>query len=117
MKLCNLNYLKSVSPKSNKFAVEIITLFMKDTPEAIKLMQIALDNGKFFDVYKNAVKIKPSFQMLGLPSDLFEKLTEVLRLANAITDVPKIKELINAIDKGLIGVYDELGKELYELKN
>lgn len=95
----------------------MISIFTKDTPEAIKLMQIALENEKFFDIYKNAVKIKPSFQMLGLPSELSDKLSEVLNLANVMKDTAKIKELINSIEKELASVYIEFEKELYELKN
>jgi hypothetical protein len=117
MKLCNLNYLKSVSPRSNTFAIDMISLFLKDTPEAINLIKTALENDKYFDIYKNGIKIKPSFQMLGLNPELFDKLNEVLRLANTMNEKDKIKELIKDIEKGLNSVYIELEKELNELKN
>jgi len=117
MKLCNLNYLKSVSPKSNTFAIQIITLFLKDTPDAIHQMNLALESDNYFSVYKNTVKIKPSFQMIGLPEEYSKLIKEILELSNAMSEKNKIKTLINDLDKGLKNVYLELEKELKELKN
>jgi hypothetical protein len=117
MKYCNLKYLRDVSPKSNSFAVEMISLFLKDTPDAIKNMKEAANNEKYFEIYKNGIKIKPSFQMLGLPSDLFNYLTEILELSNAMKDLDKIKYRLESIERGLVPVYKELEQEVFALKN
>lgn len=117
MKLCNLNYLKSVSPKSNTFAIQIITLFLKDTPIAISSMKKALDSDKYFEIYKNGIKIKPSFQMLGLHSNYSLKLEEILSLANAMNEKEKLIDFIKDLEKEMKKVYPELEKELQELQS
>jgi hypothetical protein len=47
MKLCNLDYLKSITPKSNAFAIQMLKLFLQDTPEAIKNIDYAIKSSNW----------------------------------------------------------------------
>ena len=72
MEFCNLDYLKSVTPKCNSFPIQMVTIFLQDTPYSITKMKAALKSSNWVEVHKNARKIKPSIIMLGASKTLLE---------------------------------------------
>ena len=52
MKICNLDYLKSVTPGSNAFAIQVIKLFLQDTPIEIEKIKAGLTNSNYEEIYK-----------------------------------------------------------------
>ena len=117
MKLCNLDYLKSVTPKSNAFAVQMIRLFLNDTPESVKNINNALKAANWLEVHKNAHKIKPSVIMLGVPQRLIDNLLTIIECAKTETDTYKIARNLFNFEEGMAKVYLELEKAVEEMEN
>jgi hypothetical protein len=117
MKLCNLDYLKSVTPKSNDFTLQMIKLFLEDTPEAVKKINAALKVGNWLEVHKNAHKIKPLIIILGVPQQLIDSLIAIIEHAKTLTETHKVKRHLFNFEEGIVKVYAELEKEVEEMEN
>ncbi len=117
MKLCNLDYLKSVTPKSNAFAIQMIKLFLQDTPVAVKNINEALKNQNWLEVHKNAHKIKPSVIMLGVPQRLIDSLLAIIEHAKTETETHKIARHLFNFEEGMSKVYLELEDAIEEMEN
>ena len=117
MKLCNLDYLKSVSPKSNTFVIQMIKLFLKDTPEAIENINKALKAENWIEVHKSAHKIKPSCLMLGIPQRLIDSLLAILEHAKTEKETHKIARHLFNFEDGIKKVYIELEDVIEEMEN
>jgi hypothetical protein len=116
MKLCNLDYLKSITPKSNAFAIQMLKLFVNDTAEAIKNIDTAIKNSNWLEVHKNAHKIKPSVLMLGFPLDMTEALLNILKYSQSGKNTDKIYDLFKLFETKISSVYYELDQELKKLE-
>ncbi len=117
MKLCNLDYLKSITPKSNAFAIQMLKLFVQDTPEAIKNIDAAIKNSNWLEVHKNAHKIKPSVLMLGLPQRLIDSLLAIIEHAKTEKDTHKIARHFFNFEDGMKKVFIELNAAIEEMEN
>jgi HPt (histidine-containing phosphotransfer) domain-containing protein len=116
MKICNLDYLKSITPGSNALAIQIITLFIKDTPESMKGILSEIETGNFEGIYKHAHKIKPSVAMIGVPSATNDALLKINELSKAGVELDKIKELATFLDAELDRTYIDLEESLKEME-
>lgn len=117
MKLCNLDYLKSITPKSNAFAIQMLKLFLQDTPEAVKNIKKGIESSNWLEVHKNAHKIKPSVLMLGLPQRLIDSLLAIVEHAKTEKDTHKIARHFFNFEDGITKVYIELEKAIEEMEN
>jgi hypothetical protein len=117
MKLCNLDYLKSVTPKSNAFTIQMIKLFLRDTPVAVNNINEALKNQNWLEVHKNAHKIKPSIIMLGFPQRLIDSLLTIIEHAKTENETHKIARHLFNFEEGIAKVYKELEDAIEEMEN
>lgn len=116
MKICNLDYLKSITPGSNAFAIQIITLFIKDTPESMQGILSEIETGNFEGIYKHAHKIKPSVAMIGVPAATNDALLKINELSKAGIEMDSIKALATFLDNELIKIYEDLQESLKEME-
>lgn len=117
MSIFNLDYLKSVTPGSNAFPIQIIELFLTDTPKTILKIKEALEVSDWVEVYSNAHKIKPSISMLGFSGDIIEALLKINEFSKNCTNLDQIPALFYTLNQGLEKAYNELRVELEQLKN
>lgn len=117
MKLCNLDYLKSVTPGSNAFAIQMIKLFLDETPTSMTAIKKGLENSNWEEVYSFAHKIKPSVTILGLPEELINALLKINVYSKSQTNLDEIAGLFELFDKGLNDVYIDLRSSLEEIEN
>jgi HPt (histidine-containing phosphotransfer) domain-containing protein len=115
MSICNLDYLKSVTPGSNAFPKQIIQLFLNDTPNSIHEIKNGISNSNWQVVYNYAHKIKPSVTMLGLPKELIDVLLLINEYSKTETNTDQITSLVKTLEEGLNEVYIDLQKSLEEL--
>ena len=115
MNCCNLTYLKSISPKSNTFSIQIIQLFLEETPKSINKIKNALDASNWLEVYSNAHKIKASFSLLGLPNEIIVVLLKINEYSKICENLDQIPSLLYFLETELKKVYQELSLELSEL--
>lgn len=116
MKICNLDYLKSVTPGSNAFAVQVIKLFLQDTPIEIKKIKEGLEAGSYDEIYKYTHKIKPSITMIGAPLEVTNAILKINEFAKAKTNMDQLKELIHFLDTEISKIYVDLEESLKELE-
>ncbi len=62
----DLSYLKELANGSNEFIVEIITVFLTETPHAIDNLEKHLSTKNWDALRATAHKMKPSFSFVGL---------------------------------------------------
>lgn len=116
MKFCNLDYLKSVTPKNNSFPIKMIQLFLKDTPDSIKKMKVALKASNWTEVHKNARKIKPSIIMLGASKILIDNLSQISDHAKSGIETHKISKYIVKLEEDISKIYIELEEAVKEME-
>ena len=116
MKICNLDYLKSVTPGSNAFAIQILKLFLQDTPGSINGIKTELQNANYEGIYKHAHKIKPSISMVGVPAATSDALLKINELAKAERELEQIKELTSYLESELEKIYADLRDSLKEME-
>ncbi|HEY0895222.1 MAG TPA: Hpt domain-containing protein [Sphingobacteriaceae bacterium] len=62
----DLSYLRAIASDSNEFMIEMIDLFLGQTPEYFSQLQEAADNQNWKEVASLAHKIKPTLAFMGL---------------------------------------------------
>jgi hypothetical protein len=116
MTICNLEYLKNVTPGSNDFPIQIIELFIKNLPNQILKTKIALENANCEDIYNFTHKIKPSLTMLGFSFEIIETLLKINEFSKNCINLDQIPTLLYHLENELDKAYIELQAELIELK-
>ncbi len=116
MKICNLDYLKSVTPGSNAFAIQVIKLFLQDTPIEIEKIKAGLTNSNYEEIYKNAHKIKPSVSMVGSPKEVYDTLLKINEFSKAEINMDQLKDLIHFFDTEISKIYIDLEESLKEME-
>ena len=114
---CNLTQLLSITPNEYDFPIQILTLFLKDTPKCIENAKISFKNNEIDNVYKNIHKIKPSMIMIGLPEESLELVLKINEYIKNNVNLELLEELLNQLSIDLNEVYIYLEPELERLKN
>lgn len=117
MNKCDLTYLRSFTPGSNAFAIQVIELFLKDVNQTINEIKTSCDGSNWSDLYKNAHKIKPSIEMLGFPSEMKEALLNINVLSKAEMNLEKLVELVAFFLNSLSSLLEDLENQLQLLKS
>jgi hypothetical protein len=116
MKHCNLDYLKSIIPEDNSFAIRIVELFLEDVPVSMKSIREAAAVSDWVEVFTHTHKIKPSIQLVGVSEKVMESLLKIIAYARSESETEQIPGLIAYLDEVLNQVYVELAEALVELK-
>ncbi len=117
MKICNLDYIKNITPGSNTFAIQLIKLFLDDTPKSLQAITTCLENENWEELYRNTHKIKPSLEMLGLQQEIIDALLQIDHYAHTKTHTEKIPDLIAFFMAKTDLIFEELTVELNQLEN
>lgn len=106
----NLSYLKQLSNGSNEFIVQMISIFMVQTPEATSLMDKYLQNNEW-KLLKGVIhKMKPSFSFMGI-KELETVAVSAEKYCETETDLDKLPELIHRIKEVCSQALNELEEE------
>jgi HPt (histidine-containing phosphotransfer) domain-containing protein len=116
MKHCNLDYLKSIIPEDNSFAIRIIELFLEDVPASMESMREAAAGSNWMEVYTHAHKIKPSVQLIGVSEKMMETLLRVVAYSKSESETEQLPGLIAYLNEELKHIYTELADELKSMK-
>ena len=115
MAICDLTYLKNITPGNNTFAITVINMFLKDTPTSIEGINQALQDKNWQDLYKHAHKIKPSIEMIGLPKPLTEALIKMNEYSRNETNLEELVNSSNFFIQSMDEIYNDLKEALIEL--
>jgi HPt (histidine-containing phosphotransfer) domain-containing protein len=111
----NLSYLREVSDGNEAFMIEMIEMFLQNTPEALESMDECFKKQNWNELRTIAHRIKPSFAFMGL-SLTQQMLAEIENCSDSKTNLEKIPELISCIHKTSESAFKALEKELGGLK-
>ena len=114
--LIHLDYLRKLSRGDDKFIGDILALFLKNTPKAIKSMKEYYENKNWEDLMMEAHKIRPSFNFLGL-KELEDAAKTIENYSSDRSNLSQVGELISKIEKSVDIVYQELEAELKHLSH
>lgn len=109
MKICNLNYLKTISPDP-QFVINMVQLFLKNVPQSLKIMNSCLIDSEWHEMEHQAHKIKSHFDCMGIKKEFRD-------LVKQIEDYAKLQEQLHLIPGLLVEIeqlFLQASKELTE---
>jgi hypothetical protein len=114
---CDLSQIKNITPGSLAFPIQILSLFLDDTPSTFQKAFDAEKNGDIDTAFASIHKIKPSILMLGISPNftaLFLDLNENLKHKQ---NLDKVSSQFDELAGLFIELYKVLENELQEMKN
>ena len=99
----NLTYLSDIASGSSEFMIEMIDMFLEQTPGYVEEMSQAITNQSWSTVADIAHKIKPTFAFMGLESakDSMAEIERKARNQDNVQDIDAAFKSIQAISKQL----------------
>lgn len=111
MKHTDLTYLKELSNGSNEFVKEMLSIFIKEMPEAISKIETHLQKKEWQLLRGVLHKIKPSITFVGL-KEIEEVVKDAEEYAGSQTNLDKLPEMIMKIKTTCTEGIHELQEEL-----
>lgn len=117
MKLCNFNYLKSISPNDPKFVTQMIKFFLKNVPVSIQIMHDFKSTRDWNSLQHHAHKIRSDINCMGISKTHGNIAKQIEECAKLQENSELIPGLILKLETVLLQVYKELEEELnnYEI--
>jgi hypothetical protein len=116
-KCIDLTYLLQKTKANPVVMIEMISLFLQQTPLLIELMQSSLKSNDWKGLQSSAHKIIPSFLIMGINSDFEKKAIRVKNYAYEMMQNTHIKDLVLEIELICLQACVELEEELRKLKH
>ncbi len=116
-KCIDLTYLLQKTKASPSLMIEMISLYLEQTPLLIELMQSSLKSNDWEGLQSSVHKIIPSFLIMGISSDFEKMAVRVKNYAHEMQQNINIKELILKIELVCLQACVELEEELSNLKS
>jgi len=112
----DINYLKQVYEDDYEYMVDMFDTFLQITPTEFGNLHDAIDESDIDKVAAIAHKIKPTFQMVGLPK-LSEQMSHLENEAKSNQDINKLRKIQYSIYKEYLSLKPILIKQLENLNN
>ena len=116
-KCIDLTYLLQKTKANPIIMIEMISLYLQQTPLLVELMQSSIKSNDWKGLQSSAHKIIPSFLIMGINSDFEKKAIRVKNYANEMQQNANIKDLVLEIELVCLQACVELEEELRKLKN
>ncbi|MEI6264569.1 MAG: ATP-binding protein [Sphingobacteriia bacterium] len=116
-KCIDLTYLLQKTKANPVVMIEMISLYLQQTPLLVELMQSSLKSNDWEGLQSSAHKIIPSFLIMGINSDFEKKAIRIKNYANEMQQNTNIKDLVLEIELICLQACMELEEELRKLKN
>ncbi len=112
----NLSYLSDIASGSSEFMIEMIDMFLEQTPGYVDEMSQAISNQSWSTVADIAHKIKPTFAFMGLESakDSMAEIERKARNQDNVQDIEGAFKSIQAISKQLFVKLEKVKVDLQE---
>lgn len=116
-KIINLDYLKQRTKSNPDLMIQMITLYLKQTPPLIKQMKESLNKKEWDVLYAAVHKLIPSFMIMGIGIDYENMTKEIQEYARTKKNTGKIQPLFEQIENGIKKSCKELKIELNKIKH
>ena len=116
-KCIDLNYLHHRTKSNPVLMMEMITLYLEQTPPLISAMKQSLKEKDWNSLHAAAHKIIPSFSIMGISIDIENMAKKVQEFASTQQQTDGIPALVLEIEKVCVQACIELEKEFNIFKN
>ena len=116
-KYINLNYLNKHTKSNPALIMEMISLYLKQTPSLIDNMKQSLQNKDWNSLQAAAHKMIPSFSIMGIHTDFENIAKKVHEYANTQLQTENINDLVLQLENVCMQACKELEDEYNILKN
>ena len=106
----DLSYLNEITGFENEIMVEMIDLFLEETPKQITILRESFETENWNQLGAEAHKLKPTFLYVGL-SQLNELTLEMEKFAKDRRNLDQIGEMIEELERGYSEVIPSLTEE------
>lgn len=103
----DLSYLRAIASDSNEFMIEMIDLFLEQTPDYFNQLQQAVGEKNWKDVAALAHKIKPTLAFMGFNAAK-EDIEVIEKKARALDNVEAIPELLDQLRADCFSLFAKL---------
>jgi len=111
----DLNYLKRVAENEAEFIKDMVAIFLRRTPEAVKTIRAALTEGNYEGLWQTAHRIKPTFSYMGM-SETSALCAKLENLCKTTPDKKQAEELIEIIEANYHIAQSLIEKEFLVIK-
>ena len=115
-RITNLAYLKNRTKSNEGLMVEMIGLYLKQTPPLITRMRQGIINKDWSSVYDAAHKMIPSFSIVGMPEEYEIAAKQIQEYSGSKRDPDKVRELVLRLENVCAAACEELEEELILIK-
>lgn len=117
VKCIDLDYLIRRTKSSPVLMMEMISLYLEQTPPLINAMKLSFKNKDWISLHATVHKMIPSFSIMGINSD-FEKMAKKIQdYAGAQLQNEGISEMVVQLENVCVQACKELEEEFNRIKN
>ena len=107
-KVTNLDYLVELSKGNKTFVEEMVTIFLTENPEELRMLETAIQEKDYARMKASAHKMKSTIPFVGLDRLLEKDLSDIEMLSLNQTDLARIKELFTHVKTICLKASEEL---------
>lgn len=115
-KCIDLNYLNQRTKSNPVLMMEMISLYLEQTPPLVTTMKQSMKDKNWIDLYSSVHKMIPSFAIMGISHDFENMAKKVQEYAGTQQQTDGIPELILQLEKICLQACDELKEEYIIIK-
>ena len=115
-KYVDLTYLSKRTKDNPELMMEMIALYLKQTPPLIKQMKQGLYDKDWASVYTAAHKLIPSFSIMGIHQDFEDAAKKIQEYSGTQKHLEEIQELVTQIENVCSKACEKLEEELNMIK-
>jgi PAS domain S-box-containing protein len=113
----DLNYLNKRTKSNPILMMEMITIYLEQTPHLIKSIKQSLKDKDWVGLYSSAHKIIPSFSIMGIDSEFENMAKTIQEYANTQKQSDDIQNMVTQLENICVQACQELEIEFNNLKN
>ena len=117
VKCTNLSYLKTRTKSNRVLMMEMISLYLDQTPPLVQAMKLGLLNKDWKSLQAAVHKIIPSFSIMGISVDFENMAKKVQEYASTQQQTEDISDLVLQLENICSQACNELAEELNTYKN
>jgi len=117
IKCINLEYLNTRTKSNPQLMMEMITLYLEQTPPLINAMKNALQNKDWDSLHASVHKMIPSFAIMGMNNDFENMARKVQDYAGSLQHSEIIHDMVVQLDTVCTQACEELEIEFNRIKN
>lgn len=117
VKCIDLDYLIRRTKSSPVLMMEMISLYLEQTPPLINAMKLSFKNNDWISLHATVHKMIPSFSIMGINSDFEKMAKEIQDYAGAQLQNEGISEMVVQLENVCVQACKELEEEFNRIKN